>query len=1464
MIDPIRTGADDPTTVELRAAARLQRIDRYRVDKLLGEGGFGQVYLTYDEQLQRFVAVKVPHRILVTRPEDVEAYLDEARTVANLDHPNIVPVYDVGSTADCPFFVVSKFIEGSTLAERLKQGRFAVAEAVQLVAMVAETLHYAHGKGLVHRDIKPGNILLENSGKPYVADFGLALKEENVGQGPRYAGTPAYMSPEQARGEGHRVDGRSDIFSLGIVLYQLLTGRRPFHAESREDLLEQIANMEVRPPRQLEVTLPKELERICLKALSKRASERYPTAQDLGDELRRFLAEVSAEGKATLQWQEQNEAEAATAMPSPVPTSAEAGAIPIVPKGLRSFEATDADFFLALLPGPYDRDGLPESIRFWKNRIEKQADNTFAVGLIYGPSGCGKSSLVKAGLLPRLVKAVKTVCVDATADDTEGQLLKGLRRQVADLPPGLGLVDALTAVRQGQFLKAGHKVLLVLDQFEQWLHAKRREENTVLVQALRQCNGDRVQCLILVRDDFWLAVSRFMQALEVRVLEGENARLVDLFDMLHAHKVLARFGRAYGRLPDKLRDCTKEQQAFLDQAIAGLALDGKVISVRLALFAEMVKGKQWTAATLRDVGGMEGIGVTFLEETFTASTAPPEHRLHRKAVQAVLSALLPRTGVDIKGQVRSRDELLELSGYRQAEETFGALMRILDGETRLLTPMADQADLDDHPPGAASATAGEPCYQLTHDYLVPSIREWLVRKQKETRRGRAELRLAERTALWQARPERRQLPSLIEWLSIRLLTAPRRWTDAQRQMMRAATRKHLSGIARMGVFLLMLACAALVLRSHWEERRAAARADNLVRHLLDADIARTPALIDEIGEHRQWTDPQLQKVLAVPTAPRDHRLHAQLALLPVDSRHADELRETMLEAGPIEFAIIREALRHHQAALVDSLWDTLESSTSTPKRRFRAAAALAAYDPSSQRWSGVEGWVAKQLVAQPSLLLPRWVEDLRPVKGRLIPSLVAILRDRTGDEGQSPVVAEVVGEYASNEPDILAEAIAYAAPDSFLILFSRLEANPNQAVMSLKAMLDRIPANGGAAPNKSASQRANLAIALLRFNVGERLWPLLERSPDPRVRSFLIDRIATLGCDPASLLARLATEPDDTIRAALWLSLGHYTDASLPAARRVDLSPRLLDVYHKDSSAAVHAAAYWVMGRWEVRDNQQLEGSRVDKANKWYVNSLGQTMVQITGPGTYLMGPLPDEKAPRDDGKGHEVKLEYSYDIGMTEVTLGQFRRFLEQKKRRDMKNDPRYAEQADLDPDIAVTNVIWFDAAAFCNWLSDMEGIPENQWCFEPNDKKEFGNGMKIKPNATSLAGYRLPTEVEWEYACRGGARTMRCYGDADELLSKYAWNPWNAGNHAAPVARLLPNAFGLFDMHGNAMEWCLGGQSLNDLEDGKPISSSEFRAARGGNIFTYARAIRTANGLADRPAVNNSGGFRIARSHL
>src|SRR5262249_14049310 len=238
-----------------------------------------------------------------------------------------------------------------------------------------------------------------------------------------------------------------------------------------------------RPPRHLDGTIPRELERICLKALARLASERYSTAHELADDLEHFLAATSGARRPI------SEATRAKGLPGmslvtagyhQLPGSvtnvspSQGAALKVVPRGLRAFDAADVDFFLSLLPGPRDREGLPESIRFWRSRVE-QTDpaETFPVGLIYGPSGCGKSSLVKAGLLPLLGAHVLPIYVESTADATEARLMGALTKRCPHLPQAEGLRGALASLRRGQAFPGSKKVFIVLDQFEQWLHARR-------------------------------------------------------------------------------------------------------------------------------------------------------------------------------------------------------------------------------------------------------------------------------------------------------------------------------------------------------------------------------------------------------------------------------------------------------------------------------------------------------------------------------------------------------------------------------------------------------------------------------------------------------------------------------------------------------------------------------------------------------------------------------------------------------------------------------------------------------------------------------------------------------------------------------------------------------------------------------------------------------------------------------
>ncbi len=267
------------TVADARAAAVPEAIGRYEVRYLLGEGSFGAVYDAWDPRLERRVAIKAPR---VSRPD---MFIQEARRVAGLDHPHVVPVYDVGDDHMWGPFIVSKLIDGQDLQRVRATGRLSYHESALIIALIATALHHAHERGIVHRDVKPTNILIGSDGTPYLTDFGIAIDEQDRSDDQMLVGSAAYMSPEQASMRSGLVDGRSDIFSLGIIFYELLTGEFPFRGISVSQTLERIRTVPPIPPRQKNDRIPTSFERICLRCLAKPVAERYSTARDLADEL---------------------------------------------------------------------------------------------------------------------------------------------------------------------------------------------------------------------------------------------------------------------------------------------------------------------------------------------------------------------------------------------------------------------------------------------------------------------------------------------------------------------------------------------------------------------------------------------------------------------------------------------------------------------------------------------------------------------------------------------------------------------------------------------------------------------------------------------------------------------------------------------------------------------------------------------------------------------------------------------------------------------------------------------------------------------------------------------------------------------------------------------------------------------------------------------------------------------------
>lgn len=292
---------ESPISVELPP----KLLDRYEFRRHLGRGGFGNVFEAWDERLHRLVAIKIARNDRFDAADSRQRFLDESRAAARLSHPHIVTVFDSGQDADGNAYVVFELIVGESLAEQLKRGPLERDQVVRVVIEIAEAVHAAHKLGLVHRDLKPANILIDRHGHAYVTDFGLAVDERTQwDQAGNIAGSPQYMSPEQIRGETQFLDGRTDIWSLGVLFYEALGGRRPFLGRTVVELREEILSREPKPLRQIDESISPALESICLKCLRKSVLERWTTAADVAAALRATLVEPRPKSVSfrLLQW----------------------------------------------------------------------------------------------------------------------------------------------------------------------------------------------------------------------------------------------------------------------------------------------------------------------------------------------------------------------------------------------------------------------------------------------------------------------------------------------------------------------------------------------------------------------------------------------------------------------------------------------------------------------------------------------------------------------------------------------------------------------------------------------------------------------------------------------------------------------------------------------------------------------------------------------------------------------------------------------------------------------------------------------------------------------------------------------------------------------------------------------------------------------------------------------------------
>jgi WD40 repeat protein/tRNA A-37 threonylcarbamoyl transferase component Bud32 len=695
----------------------------YRIESLLGWGGMSVVYLAEDLRLKRRVALK----LLATRLAENETFRDrflrESELAASIDHPNIVPIYEAGATEDL-LFIAMRYVEGRDLSERLQGGPLDPGDAVGILAQVASALDAAHARGLVHRDVKPSNVLLDRGARPdgsdhvYLADFGLTKRvsgESGVGDDGHLMGTIDYVAPEQIAGE--EIDGRADVYSLGCVLYECLVGQPPFRRDSEIAVV--FAHLEADPPAPSTQRpgLPLALDAVITRALAKEPEQRYPSCRELAraalavavGEASRVLVDVASRAAAGRSGLSEVEAELAgkvidlqlvrerARVLSGSDTPARAAAEGICPfKGLASFGPVDADYF-------FGRERLVAEL------VARLVGAGF-LGIV-GPSGSGKSSVLRAGLIPALAEGVlpgsggwRRVLMrpgERPLDELRRVLVSGAKDPLA---------EALDA------LPANGCLLLAVDQLEELFTACRSEaDRAAFTETLSRAAADpegRAVVVVALRADFY---GRFAALRGFAELLGSNQVLVGPMQASELRRVVELpAGRVGLRVDPELAD------ALVDD-VEGEPGALPLLSTALLELWQKRQDNALTLAAYRETGGVHGAVARLAEGTYSRI---PDGR--KPLVRAIMLRLVGEG--EGEAPVRRRAPLTELDLERN-EDVADVLATLAD--SRLVT-------------------VGEGSVEVAHEALLrewPRLHEWI---EEDTEGRRLRRHITQAATEWDA------------------------------------------------------------------------------------------------------------------------------------------------------------------------------------------------------------------------------------------------------------------------------------------------------------------------------------------------------------------------------------------------------------------------------------------------------------------------------------------------------------------------------------------------------------------------------------------------------------------------------------------------------------------------------------------------------------------------------------------
>ena len=1478
----------EPAAGETAAAGGTTMIGDYELLGEIARGGMGVVYKARQASLNRTVALKMIRASEISKPDQVRRFYSEAESAARLEHPGIVQVFQAGLHNGEHFFTMA-FVEGKNLNDLVKQsGPLAPRRAARLMQLVAEAVHYAHEKGVVHRDLKPQNILLDEQQQPKVTDFGLAKQVNAPSEltvSGEIIGTPSYMPPEQAAGSIKEIGPAADVYGLGATLYFLLVGRAPFQAASILETIRQVLEVEPAAPRRLNPAIPRDLETICLKCLRKQASSRYVSVAALADDLGRWLEgrpilarRVTVPERAWM-WCRRRPFVVAACAFAAVVVIASALIVDRRQKGEHAQGLVNRlkSAQIAQLPGIIDELG---GYRAWADPMLRAAHGE-----------AGDDSAEKLNLCLALLPVDKSMSNEAREWllRAEPDQFPILRNALADREKNF--VDELWTIardsRAGapRRFRAACALATYASRDERWSEVcdwvanELTNVNAVHLRdwatALRPARKHLLVPLSEIYRDRSLDDAQLALCADVLV-DFANDQVELLVDLLHDGSprqfavVFPALARHERRTVDLL---TRKLTTPIPPPWSDAPLDEKWAPMEPALVESFSTRGGLVAERFAVCANLPLAEFQNLADRLRASGYRPSRlRPFHDGSNLVAAAIWTRDGLDFR--TTSGATTAELMAHDEAlrKEHF------LPIDVAAYVDPADRAN-----PRFAAVWIPSP--SDAEDARI------VVGQPKFATGGKSELGDAgyqyagmQQFVIGDAQPGhcfiRRKAATETEASTWQSVTAFQAEALSGKQLVDVCVSASLPLKTSHEVYAGMLATAEQTLLANPQD--LASLTNRAVAH---CGLQRDAQAIEE-----------LTALLPGDTTVYPFRAvcHARLGNREAALADAAEHARITATGDPSHVAYVNTIVEAWlgDASCVDRLLAELAKHEGDPQWFYNAACALGV---ASRAFAERNSELAARCRNQASELLTRAVNtgyanpesiahdlDLEGVRDsdafrRLLAawrfdlSFAALWSSEANFE-TIPLLSDNIEAFKAKRREL---AAAGYRPLSISACARAAEADSGACIASVW----RRPTTSEVARDQQEQGEAQLAAGLLRFGAIEVVRPLLKYGPDPGPRSHLIEALAPLHCDPKQMTEWFLAEADVDVRRALLLALGEYTPRQFPEPDRALVLEPLFAILEEHPDPGLRACAEWLLRKWSHGDRvdsvvAKLGRNQTERAahdtpqrERWHVNAQAQTMV-VFDAGEFLMGSAPSEPGRGATETQHSRRIMHRFAISSREVTHAQFARF-QQSHPESFVPGIEKTMTTDDSPQVAVT---WYEAAAYCNWLSEQDKIPPEQWCYLPNNQAKYAAGMRAKENAAELIGYRLPTEAEWEFACRAGSSSSRYYGSSTGMLRQYAWHGENSANQVWPTGTRKPNDAGLFDMMGNASEWCHNAFStypvpptgaVNDVFSASAVDDSQTRILRGASFGMSAVDMRSA--LRYTLAPNYRGidiGFRVART--